>query len=107
MLLASFGISVAVHAVYIAGTYLSFLALGIDASIVFAAVVYPVLSVILLIPIGISGIGIRDASLGVLFVLYGLSPESGVALSWLALLAMLPNIAIGGGIQLWEMYRKQ
>jgi len=106
-LIKAFGISVAVHGVYIAGTYVSFHAIGIDAGLVFAAIVYPVLQVILLVPISVSGIGVRDATLAVLFVLYGLPPESGVALSWLALLATVPNLLIGGAIQLWEMYRRR
>jgi hypothetical protein len=37
----------------------------------------------LLIPISISGIGVRDATLAVLFTLFGLSAASGVAISWL------------------------
>ena len=102
----AFAISIAIHVVNIVATYLSFRALRIDAGLLFAAVVYPVVSVMLLIPISISGIGVRDATLAVLFTLFGLSAASGVALSWLALLAMVPNVAIGGAIQVVEMYRK-
>ena len=107
LLLKAFAISVAIHVLNIGAMYLSFHALRIDAGLLLAAVVYPVLSVMLLIPISISGIGIRDATLAVLFALFGFSAASGVAISWLALLAMIPNIAIGGGVQLWEMYRKR
>lgn len=99
-------ISMLIHIVNIFATYLSFLALRIDAGLLFASVVYPVVSVMLLIPISISGIGVRDATLAVLFSLFGMAAASGVALSWLALLAMVPNVAIGGAIQLMEMYRK-
>lgn len=99
-------ISIVIHAVNIGATYLSFRALRFDAGLLFASVVYPVVSIMLLIPISISGIGIRDATLAVLFTLFGLSAAAGVALSWLALLAVIPNVAIGGAIQLMEMYRK-
>jgi uncharacterized protein (TIRG00374 family) len=102
----AFVISMAIHLVNIAATYLSFRALRVEGGMLFAAVVYPVVSVMLLIPISISGIGVRDATLAVLFTLFGLSAASGVALSWLALLAVIPNVAIGGAIQLVEMYRK-
>jgi uncharacterized protein (TIRG00374 family) len=106
LLLKAFLISMAIHVVNIFATYLSFRALQIDAGLLLAAVIYPVVSVMLLIPISISGIGVRDATLAVLFNLFGLAAASGVALSWLALLATIPNVMIGGIIQLVEMYRK-
>lgn len=99
-------ISMVIHVLNIGATYLSFRALRVDAGLLFASVVYPVVSIMLLIPISISGIGVRDATLVVLFTLFGLSAASGVALSWLTLLAVIPNVAIGGTIQLMEMYRK-
>lgn len=102
----AFLISMVIHVLNIVATYLSFRALRVEGGMLFAAVVYPVVSVMLLIPISISGIGVRDATLAVLFTLFGLSAASGVALSWLALLAVIPNVAIGGTIQLIEMYRK-
>jgi hypothetical protein len=106
LLAEAFLISMAIHVVNIVATYLSFLALRIEAGWLLAAVIYPVVSVMLLIPISISGIGVRDATLAVLFTLFGLAAASGVALSWLALLAMVPNVMIGGTVQLVEMYRK-
>lgn len=105
-LMRAFAISALIHLVNIFATYLSFRALHVEAGLLFAAIVYPVLSVMLLIPISISGIGVRDATLAVLFALFGLSAASGVALSWLALLAVIPNVVIGGSVQLFEMYRK-
>jgi len=105
-LVEAFGISMLIHLVNILATYLSFKALNVEGELLFAAVVYPVVSVMLLIPISISGIGVRDATLAVLFTLFGHSAASGVALSWLALLAVIPNVAIGGAIQLFEMYRR-
>lgn len=106
LLARAFLLSMVIHVINIAATYLSFLALRVDADLLFAAVVYPIVSIMLLIPISISGIGVRDATFAVLFGLFGLSAASGVALSWLALLATIPNMVIGGGVQLWEMYRR-
>lgn len=100
-------ISVVIHIVNIVALFISLQALAIDASVFFAAVIYPVLSVMLMIPISISGIGVREATLAVLFPLFGLPPASGVAISWLALIATLPNIVIGGGLQLVEIYGQE
>lgn len=100
-------ISVLIHLVNIFAMYLSFRALRIDASLVVAAIVYPVVSVILVVPISISGIGVRDAVFAVLFTIFGMPAASGVATSWLALLAVIPNVAIGASVQLLEMYRKR
>jgi glycosyltransferase 2 family protein len=107
LLLQAFAISLASHVVNMSAMYLSFLALRVDAGMLVATVVYPVLSVMLIMPISISGIGVRDATLAVLFALFGLPAASGVALSWLTLFATVPNVAIGGGIQLWELHRKR
>jgi hypothetical protein len=60
-----------------------------------------------LIPISISGIGIRDAALAVLFVMFGLPAASGKTLSWLTLFATVPNVAIGGVIHLRKVRRKR
>jgi glycosyltransferase 2 family protein len=102
----AFAISLIIHLVNIIAFYLSFKALRLDAGLAVAAVVYPVVSVMLMIPISISGIGVRDATLAVLFALFGLPAASGVAISWLTLLSTIPNVAIGGAVQLYEMHRK-
>lgn len=105
VLLKGFLISLVIHIVGIFAFYVSFRALHVDAGILFASVAYPVVSVMILIPLSVSGIGVRDATLAVLFSLFGLPPASGVAISWLALFATVPNIAIGGTVQFLEMYR--
>lgn len=102
-----FAISLLIQLVNVVAFFLSFLALRLDAGLLVAALVYPVLAVTLMIPISISGIGVRDATLAVLFGLFGLPAASGVAISWLTLLSTIPNVAIGGAVQLYEMYRKR
>jgi uncharacterized protein (TIRG00374 family) len=104
ILAKALAISVVIHIVNIIALYISLQALAINASVYFAAIVYPVLSIMLMIPISISGIGVREATLAALFPLFGLAPASGVAISWLALIATLPNIAIGATLQLIEIY---
>lgn len=107
LLLEAFGISVVIHVVNIVGLYISLRALHVDAGFAFASIVYPVTSVMVLLPLSISGIGVRDATLAILFSLFELPPASGVAMSWLAFLAMVPNILIGGTIQFLEIYKKR
>jgi hypothetical protein len=102
-----FTLSLIIHLVYIVGTAFSFAALGIAAGPSFAAIVYPVLAIVLLIPVSISGIGLRDTALVTLFAIYGLPTASGAALAWLNLLAAVPNVAIGGAVQLWELNRNR
>jgi glycosyltransferase 2 family protein len=81
MLAKSLAISVVIHLLNIVALYISLQALSLDVSVLFPAIVYPVLSVMLMIPISVSGIGVRDATLAVLFPLFGLPPASGVAIS--------------------------
>jgi uncharacterized protein (TIRG00374 family) len=102
---AAFLLSFAVHGALIVGTYLGFRALGIAAGVSFAGIVYAIVQIVLMVPISISGIGLRDATIALLFVTYGLSAEAGIALSWLTLLASVPNLLIGGSIQIAEVYR--
>jgi uncharacterized protein (TIRG00374 family) len=102
---AAFLLSFAVHGALIGGTYLGFRALGIAAGVSFAGIVYAIVQIVLMVPISISGIGLRDATIALLFVTYGLSAEAGLALSWLTLLASVPNLIIGGTIQIAEVCR--
>jgi uncharacterized protein (TIRG00374 family) len=100
------GLSAAVHSLNILAFYVSLRSLGIAADLFLAALVYPVLAVILMIPVSISGIGVREATLVTLFQLFGLSAAAAVASAWLSLIASVPNVVIGGILQLGEMYRK-
>lgn len=79
-------------------------ALAIPATLWFAAVFYALLSVLLALPVSISGIGVRDVFAASIFNSFGLDPASGVAFSWLLLALSTPNIAIGAGIQVLEIF---
>ena len=99
-------LSVAVHVANLVAYYFALKSLGIDAGFLVVSVIYPVLSVVLLIPISISGLGIREVTLIALFQSFGLSSASAVALSWLALIASVPTIMVGAALQLTEMHRR-
>lgn len=79
--------------------YLLALSIGIDTGVLFFVLVIPVLSLLDLLPISISGIGTRDVALIFLFGLKVISPEQAVAFSLLYLFMSYWLIAlIGAGV---------
>ena len=76
--------------------YLLALSIGIDTGVLFFVLVIPVLSLLDLLPISISGIGTRDVALIFLFGLKGISPEQAVAFSLLYLFMSYWLIALIG-----------
>lgn len=100
-------LSVIIHTVNAVSFWLVMRSLAIPASIFFAAVFYPLLTCLLALPVSVSGVGVRDVFAASMFTAFGLNPESGVAFSWLLLGLSVPNALIGGGIQLWEIFRRR
>jgi uncharacterized protein (TIRG00374 family) len=80
--------------------YLLALSIGINLDISFFVIVIPIISLLDLLPISISGIGTRDAALIFLFGLQGISAESAVAFSLLYLFMSYWLIALIGAL-LW------
>ncbi|MHB8051742.1 MAG: lysylphosphatidylglycerol synthase transmembrane domain-containing protein [Methanoregula sp.] len=79
--------------------YLLALSIGIDPGVLFFVLVIPVLSLLDLLPISISGIGTRDVALIFFFSLKGISAEHAVAFSLLYLFMSYWLIAlIGAGV---------
>lgn len=76
--------------------YLLALSIGIDTGVLFFALVIPVLSLLDLLPISISGIGTRDVALIFLFGLQGISAEQAVAFSLLYLFMSYWLVALIG-----------
>ncbi len=100
-------LSLAIHGCNCLGFWFVLRALSVPAGISFAAVLYPMLSLLLAVPVSISGIGVRDVFVLTLFKAFGLNPAAGVAFSWLLVGLSLPVIAVGGLIQLWEAFRRR
>jgi len=100
-------ISLAVHVLNALGFWLAMHSLAVPATPLFAAVFYPMLSVLLALPVSISGVGVRDVFSAAMFTAFGLSPEAGVAFSWLHLGLGVPVALVGGLIQLWEVVARK
>jgi len=78
--------------------YLLALSLGISVEPTFFVLVIPIISLLDLLPISISGIGTRDAALIFLFGLQGIPPESAVAFSLLYLFMSYWLVALVGAL---------
>lgn len=103
-LLGAAVLSVAIHILNTLGFWFAMRSLSVPAPLLFAAVFYPMLSVLLALPVSISGVGVRDVFSAGMFTAFGLHPEAGVAFSWLQLGLSLPIALVGGLIQLWEVF---
>jgi len=99
--------SVLAHVLNAFGFWLAMHSLAVPATPLFAAVFYPMLSVLLALPVSISGVGVRDVFSAAMFAAFGLSPEAGVAFSWLQLGLSVPVALVGGLIQLWEVVARK
>jgi len=82
----------------IAYGYLLGQSIGIPISLSYFAIVIPIISLLDLLPISISGIGTRDAALIFLFSLQGVAAESAVAFSILYLFLSYWLVALAGAV---------
>ena len=94
IVLATF-LTVFAWVIYFVMMYLFALSINIDIPFLYLATCVSISAVITLIPISISGIGTRDATLIILFSYLGLSKESAIAFSMLILLMYAVNGFIG------------
>lgn len=83
--------------------YTMALSIGIELPIIFFVALIPIVCIIELLPISISGIGTRDLALIYLFGLQGISPESALAFSVLYLFICYWLVGLAG-ILIWLKY---
>ena len=81
--------------VYFLAMYLLALSINIDISFLYLATCVSISAFITLIPVSISGIGTRDATMVILFSFVGLNPASAVAFSTLVLFLYIVNGVVG------------
>jgi uncharacterized protein (TIRG00374 family) len=75
------------------------LALGLHVPLVAYLVFIPIITFLTLVPISISGLGVREAAFVYLFGLVGVSPESAFALSLILYLSILASTLPGALLQ--------
>ena len=107
LLWKSAGISLVIHLCNMGITYATLRAVGVDAPWLLAAIAYPVVGVAVMLPITVSGIGVREIMMIACFTLFGLGKEAAVAQAWLSILMTLPILILGGSVQLVEVFSKR
>lgn len=101
----AFGLSLLGHLFTVVGYVFAFRAFDIAVDLLTATIFFSCLSILLLLPVSISGIGVREVFSIFFFSVLDASPEQAVAFSWLLLSLSLVVALIGAGVQVWELYR--
>jgi len=71
-------------------------ALGIDVPVVAMFVIIPVATVVMMLPVSINGIGLREAVFVLFFGLFGVSGDQAIAFAWVAYGFVLVQGLLGG-----------
>ena len=71
-------------------------ALGLDVPWGAMFIIIPLAALVMLIPVSINGIGVRETVFVFFFALYGVSTEEAVAFAWVALAMLLMQGVVGG-----------
>lgn len=101
------GISFAIHACNTVLLYATLRAVGVEPPLLLPLVAYPILSVAVMLPITVSGIGVREIVMIGCFAIFGLGKEAAVAQAWLAILMAVPIVILGALIQLREVFARR
>jgi len=89
--------SLVLQCVVVGHYYISGLALGIDVPLGTYALIVPLATVVMALPISINGIGVREGILGLLLGLHGVDPSTSLGFAWI-LYAMLFGQGLLGGL---------
>ena len=71
-------------------------ALGVSVPWTAMFVIIPLATLIMLVPVSINGLGVREAVFVFFFALYGVSSEAAIAFAWVALAMLLAQGLVGG-----------
>ncbi len=82
--------------------YLLGLGLGLDLSLLYFCIIVPILRVVLLLPVAINGVGLRESAFTYFFQVVGIGSASALAISWLDLGMVLVIGLIGGVIYVFR-----
>jgi glycosyltransferase 2 family protein len=97
VLVRGFLYSIAIQMVVIVSVYVVALGLGLDITFLSVVIFIPIISIVTLIPVSISGIGLREGAFVVLFGVVGISSDKAMALS----LVWFLSVVIGS---LWGLF---
>ncbi|MBI4282494.1 MAG: flippase-like domain-containing protein [Chloroflexi bacterium] len=89
--------SVLFHLMVVLITYLIFIALGLDVPFVYCLLFIPIISAIQMVPISISGLGVREGAYVYFFGGVGLSSTEAIASS-LVFWALVALVSLAGGV---------
>lgn len=103
LLLGTLSVSLLIHLANTAAYSILLRALGVHLPLGQVVVFYTSMSVIVMLPISISGVGIRDWFSLAFFTGLGLTGATGVAFSWMTLAIGTAVASVGGLIQLLEI----
>jgi uncharacterized protein (TIRG00374 family) len=104
LLLKAVGYSVIIHCMGVMSFYLVIRALRVDCRVTEVVVFYSVVSVLISLPVTISGLGLRDwFSLTFFQSLWG-DGQAGVAFAWLSLALTLIAAMLGGIVQITDLF---
>ncbi len=82
--------------------YLVFIALGIELSPFTIMWISMIVLLILVLPISIGGLGMRETGFAWFLTLYGIEPEKGILLGGMISIQMLLNVGIGAVLNIFE-----
>jgi uncharacterized membrane protein YbhN (UPF0104 family) len=97
-LAVAFGLSVMIQLSTILFFIIAAQALGLRVPLLDFCVIVPLLMFVIMLPISINGIGLRESALAVVLGAYGVAPAHAVALAWLDYAAVLTLGLIGGAV---------
>ena len=100
----AFLIGLGIHLINVAAYVVLAHALGVSLDMIGATSLYAITSVIVMVPISISGLGLRDWFTVLFFEALGLSADTGVAFAWLGLAVNLMIGLVGGIVQITEVF---
>ncbi len=106
-LLANYAISLGFQFLLIVHFWMIQFAFGQELSILTFGVVVPVVFFVMLLPIGINGLGVRESAFVLLLGMGGMAEEPALALSLASYAIAVAAGLLGGGVHLWREVRGQ
>ena len=102
ILMKALALSILVHSLNLTQMFLVLRSLDIQMGLLALVTFYSLVSVLIMVPITISGLGIRDGFSFLFFQTIGADGQGGVAFAWLSTLLLWLMALVGAMVQVWE-----